>query len=89
MYEMDLYCNSFSLLDPWEKCGSFRFSLGVYSTDTAAVTRFRGASCLVEDEHLRKRVISGGSATFCHELAAVAIRGPNVDRPSCLYPRLI
>ena len=42
-YEMDLYCNSFSLLDPWEKCGSFGFSLGVCPTDTVAVACFRGA----------------------------------------------
>ena len=43
MYEMDLCCNSFSLLDPWEKCGSFGFSLGVCPTDTARCSCFRGA----------------------------------------------
>ena len=37
---------------------------GVCPTDTAAVACFRGAQCLVEDEHLRKHVISGGSATI-------------------------
>ena len=35
MYEMDKYCNSFSLLDPWEKCGSFGFSPRVCPTDIA------------------------------------------------------
>ena len=45
MYEMDKYCNSFSLLDPWEKCGSFGFSLGVCPTDTARGSLFSG--CLV------------------------------------------
>ena len=63
MYEMDMYCNSFSLLDPWEKCGSFGFSLGCARWIPPAVACFRGAQCLVEDEHLRKYVISGGSAT--------------------------
>ena len=63
MYEMDLYCNSFPLLDPWEKCGSFEFSLGVCPTDTGTVACSRGAQCLVEDKRLRKCAISGGSAT--------------------------
>ena len=59
---MDLYCNSFSLLDPWEKCGSFGFSLGVCPTDTARCSSLLG--CLVsEDECLRKYAISDGSAT--------------------------
>ena len=63
MYEMDLYCNLFSLLDPWGKCGSFGFSLGVCSTDTARCSLLSGCLVSVEDEHLRKRVILGGSAT--------------------------
>ena len=58
-----MYCNSFSLLDPWKKCGSFGFSLGVCPTDIAAVAGFRGAQCLVEDERLRKCAISDDSAT--------------------------
>ena len=63
MYEMDLCCNSFSLLDPWDKCGSLGFSLGVCPTDTARGSGFRGAQCLAEDERLRKYAIPGGSAT--------------------------
>ena len=39
------YCNSFSLLDPWGKCGSFGFSLGVYPMDTARCSLPSG--CLV------------------------------------------
>ena len=42
----------------------FEFSLGVGSTELSDVANFRGAYCLVEDERFRKRVISGGSATF-------------------------
>ena len=42
MYEMDKYCNSFSLLDPWKKCGSFGFFLVVCPMDTAVVACFRG-----------------------------------------------
>ena len=63
MYEMDLCCNSFSLLDPWEQCGSFGFSLRVCPMDTARCSYFRGALCLMEDKRLRKYAISGGSAT--------------------------
>ena len=37
--------------------------LGCARRIPAAVACFWGAQCLVEDEHLRKRVISGGSAT--------------------------
>ena len=57
------YCNSLSLLDPWGKCGSFRLSLGVCPMDTTRYSLLMGACCLVEDERLRKCVISGGSAT--------------------------
>ena len=57
------YCNSFSLLVPWEKYGSFGFSLGVCPMDISTVACFWGAQCLVEDERLRKCAISSGSAT--------------------------
>ena len=36
----------------------------VCSTEPSDVACFRGAQCLVEDERLLKRVISGGSATW-------------------------
>jgi len=38
--------------------------LGCARRIPSAVACFRGAYCLVEDEHLRKRVISDGSATL-------------------------
>ena len=57
------YCNSFSLLDPWGKCGSFGLSLGVCSMEPSDVASFWGAQCLVEDERLHKCVISGSSVT--------------------------
>ena len=41
----------------------FEFSLGVCSTELPDVANFRAAQCLEKDEHLQKRVISGGSAT--------------------------
>ena len=41
----------------------FEFFFGVCSTELSDVAYFWGASCLVEDERLRKRVILGGSAT--------------------------
>ena len=87
MYEMDLYCNSFSLLDPWEKCGSFEFSLGVCPTNTTVVTRFRGASCLVEDEHVRKRVILGGSATPPLQIDPFVGAARITSRPYCAISR--
>ena len=40
----------------------FEFFLGVCSTELPDVGYFRGATCLVEDEHLRKHAILGGSA---------------------------
>ena len=63
MYEMDKYCNSFSTLDPWEKCGSFGFSLRVCPTDTAHCSLLSGCLVSGEDARLRKCAISGGSAT--------------------------
>ena len=41
----------------------FEFFLGVGSTELSYVANFRGASCLKEDERLRKHAITGGSAT--------------------------
>ena len=57
------YCNSFSLLDPWGKCGSFGLSLGVCSMEPARCSSLLGRLVSVEDKRLRKCVILCGSAT--------------------------
>ena len=43
MYEMDQYCNSFSLLDPWENVDLSGSPLGCARRISPAVARFRGA----------------------------------------------
>ena len=57
------YCNLFSLLDPWGKMWTIRaLPWGVRERNSPVVVHFRGAQCLVEDERLRKCVISDGSS---------------------------
>ena len=56
------YYNSFSILDPWGKCGSFGLSLGVCPTEPTRCSPLSGCLVLVEDKCLRKCVILGGSA---------------------------
>ena len=60
---MDKYCNSFSLLDPWENVDLSGSPLGCARRLLIVVACFQGAQCLVEDEHLRKCAILGGSTT--------------------------
>ena len=58
-----MYCNSLSLLDPWEKCGLFGLSLGVRPMESTQSSSLSGCLASVEDERLYKCVISGDSAT--------------------------
>ena len=44
--------------------------MGVCSMELSNVANFRGAQCLVEDEHLQKRVILGSSTTISAATAA-------------------
>ena len=63
MYEMDKYSNHSHYWILGKNVDLLGSPLGCARRIPPVVACFRGALCLVEDEHLRKRVISGGSAT--------------------------
>ena len=58
------YCNSFSLLDPWEKMWTFWALPWGVPTKPARCSLLSGCLVSVEDKRLRKCVILDGSATI-------------------------